>query len=71
MLNLIQNQIIAKFVDFDGEMIINDDNEWECPQCGNKDKSKLNVVRRTCGYLGENFWNVGKTKEIKSRVLHL
>ena len=56
---------------FDGEMIINDDNEWECPQCGNKDKSKLNVVRRTCGYLGENFWNVGKTKEIKSRVLHL
>ena len=56
---------------FDGEMIINDQNEWECPQCGNKDKSKLNVVRRTCGYLGENFWNVGKTKEIKSRVLHL
>ena len=56
---------------FDGEMIINDNNEWECPQCGNKDKSKLNVVRRTCGYLGENFWNVGKTKEIKSRVMHL
>ena len=56
---------------YDGEMIINDNNEWECPQCGNKDHSKLNVVRRTCGYLGENFWNVGKTKEIKSRVLHL
>ena len=46
-------------------------NEWECPQCGNKDKSKLSVTRRTCGYLGENFWNTGKTAEIKSRVLHL
>ena len=56
---------------FDGEMIINDNNEWECPQCGNKDHNKMNVVRRTCGYLGENFWNAGKTKEIKSRVLHL
>ena len=56
---------------FDGEIIINDDNEWECPQCHNKDHSKLNVTRRTCGYLGENFWNAGKTKEIKSRVLHL
>ena len=56
---------------FDGEIIINKDNEWECPNCGNKDKSKMNVVRRTCGYLGENFWNEGKTKEIKSRVLHL
>ncbi len=56
---------------FDGEIIINDDNEWECPQCGNKDHSKMNVTRRTCGYLGENFWNVGKTKEIKARVLHL
>ncbi len=56
---------------YDGEIIINDDNEWECPQCHNKDHSKMNVTRRTCGYLGENFWNVGKTKEIKSRVLHL
>lgn len=56
---------------YDGEIIVNDDNEWECPQCGNKDHSKMNVTRRTCGYLGENFWNVGKTKEIKSRVLHL
>lgn len=56
---------------YDGEIIINDDYEWECPQCGNKDHSKMNVVRRTCGYLGENFWNVGKTKEIRSRVLHL
>ena len=56
---------------FDGEIKINDQNEWECPQCGNKDHSKMNVARRTCGYLGENFWNVGKTKEIKSRVLHI
>lgn len=56
---------------YDGEIIINDDNEWECPNCGNKDQVKMNVTRRTCGYLGENFWNVGKTKEIKSRVLHL
>ena len=56
---------------FDGEIIINDDLEWECPNCGNKDKAKMNVTRRTCGYLGENFWNVGKTKEIKQRVLHL
>ena len=56
---------------YDGEIIINDDLEWECPCCGNKDQTKMNVTRRTCGYLGENFWNVGKTKEIKSRVLHL
>ena len=56
---------------FDGEIKINENNQWECPQCGNKDKGKLTVVRRTCGYLGENFWNTGKTKEIKSRVLHL
>ena len=56
---------------FDGEIIINDDNEWECPACHNKDHSKMNVTRRTCGYLGENFWNVGKTKEIKARELHL
>lgn len=56
---------------FDGEIIINDDLEWECPQCHNKDHSKMNVTRRTCGYLGENFWNVGKTKEINARVLHI
>ena len=56
---------------FDGEIIINEDNEWECPVCHNKDHSKMTVIRRTCGYLGENFWNVGKTKEIGSRVMHL
>lgn len=56
---------------FDGEIKINEKLEWECPQCGNKDHSKMNVTRRTCGYLGENFWNVGKTKEINARVLHI
>ena len=56
---------------YDGEILINDNLEWECPVCGNKDQTKMNVTRRTCGYLGENFWNVGKTKDIKSRVLHL
>ncbi len=56
---------------YDGEIKVNENNEWECPCCHNKDHSKMNVTRRTCGYLGENFWNVGKTKEIKSRVLHV
>ena len=56
---------------YDGEIIVNDNLEWECPVCHNKDHSKMNVTRRTCGYLGENFWNTGKTKEIKSRVMHL
>lgn len=56
---------------FDGEIIINDEFEWECPNCGNKNQTKMSVTRRTCGYLGENYWNEGKTKEIKSRVLHL
>lgn len=56
---------------FDEEIIINSDGAWECPQCKNKDHGKMNVTRRTCGYLGENFWNEGKTKEIGKRVLHL
>lgn len=56
---------------FDGEIILNDDNEWECPRCHNKDRDKLTVIRRTCGYLGENFWNEGRTKEIKDRVMHI
>lgn len=56
---------------YDGEIIINEDNEWECPNCHNKDQNKLTVVRRTCGYLGMHFWNEGKTKEMKQRVLHL
>ena len=56
---------------YDGEITINDDLQCECPVCHNTDQAKMNVTRRTCGYLGENYWNVGKTKEIKSRVLHL
>ena len=56
---------------YDGEMLVNDENVWSCPQCGNSDKTKLTVIRRTCGYLGENFWNEGRTKEIKDRVMHI
>ena len=44
---------------------------WECPQCGNRDQSKMNVARRTCGYIGTQYWNQGRTQEIKDRVLHL
>ena len=56
---------------FTGEILINDDLEWYCPNCGNKDQSKMNVARRTCGYIGSNFWNKGRTQEIKERVIHL
>lgn len=56
---------------FDGEMQIDDDLEWYCPNCGNRDHNTLNVARRTCGYIGSNFWNKGRTQEIKERVLHL
>ena len=56
---------------FNGEIIINDNNEWECPNCGNTSLNELTVIRRTCGYLGLHFWNEGKTKEMKQRVLHL
>lgn len=60
---------------FDGEIkIVEDDNGklvWECPNCGNRDKRKMNIVRRTCGYLGTNDWNQGRTQEIKERVVHL
>uniref|UniRef100_UPI00402AF08D anaerobic ribonucleoside-triphosphate reductase n=1 Tax=Veillonella magna TaxID=464322 RepID=UPI00402AF08D len=56
---------------FDGEIKVNDDNQWECPRCHNTDREKLTVIRRTCGYMGENFWNEGRTKEIKDRVLHI
>ncbi len=54
-----------------GEILIDDDLEWYCPNCGNKDHDKLNVARRTCGYIGSNFWNKGRTQEIKERVVHL
>ena len=56
---------------YDGEILINDDLEWYCPNCGNKDHNTLNVARRTCGYIGSNFWNKGRTEEIKERVLHI
>lgn len=56
---------------YDGEMKIDDDMEWYCPNCGNRDHSKMNVARRTCGYIGTNFWNKGRTEEIKERVIHL
>ena len=56
---------------FDCEIIVNDNNEWECPSCHNTNRETMNVVRRTCGYLGEHFWNEGKTIEIKNRVVHL
>ena len=56
---------------FTGEILINDDLEWYCPNCGNKDHNTLNVARRTCGYIGNNFWNKGRTQEIKDRVLHV
>ena len=56
---------------FEGEILCDDNLEWYCPNCGNRDKSRMNVVRRTCGYLGENFWNEGRTQEIKERVMHL
>ena len=56
---------------YDGEIMIDENLDWYCPNCSNKDKSKMNVVRRTCGYLGENFWNKGRTEEIKNRYVHL
>jgi len=56
---------------FEGEILCDDNLEWYCPNCGNRDKSRMNVVRRTCGYLGENYWNEGRTQEIKERVVHL
>lgn len=59
---------------YEGEIKIIDENNqliWECPQCGNRDKDKMNVARRTCGYIGTNFWNTGRTEEIKERYVHL
>ena len=60
---------------YDGEIVITEDGDgkliWECPNCGNRDQSKMNVARRTCGYIGTQYWNQGRTAEIKDRVLHL
>ena len=56
---------------YDGEILIDDKLEWYCPNCGNRDHDKLSVARRTCGYIGTNFWNKGRTQEIKERVIHI
>ena len=56
---------------FDGEILVDENLEWYCPNCGNRDHNTLNVARRTCGYIGTNFWNKGRTQEIKERVIHL
>lgn len=59
---------------YDGEIKIIDENGkliWECPSCGNRDENKLNVARRTCGYIGTEFWNQGRTQEINERYVHL
>ena len=56
---------------YTGEILIDEKLEWYCPNCGNRDHDKLNVARRTCGYIGSNFWNKGRTQEIKERVVHL
>ena len=56
---------------YDGEILIDDNLEWYCPNCGNRDQTKMNVARRTCGYIGNNYWNKGRTQEIKERVIHL
>ena len=59
---------------YDGEMKIVEDGGklvWECPHCQNRDQAKMNVARRTCGYIGTQYWNQGRTQEIKDRVLHL
>ena len=56
---------------YDGEILLDDNLEWYCPNCGKRDHDKLNVARRTCGYIGTNFWNKGRTQEIKERVIHV
>ena len=56
---------------YSGEILLDDNLEWYCPECGNRDHDKLNVARRTCGYIGTNFWNKGRTQEIKERVIHI
>lgn len=56
---------------YDGEILIDDNMEWYCPNCGNTDQNKMNVARRTCGYVGSHFWNYGRTQEIRDRIVHL
>ena len=63
--NAVDMTVKFKFENEDGKLI------WRCPKCGNEDQDKMNVARRTCGYIGTQFWNQGRTQEIKERVLHL
>ena len=74
--NIMYAELNSKFdyckaCGYTGEILIDDNLEWYCPNCGNRDHDKLNVARRTCGYIGSNFWNKGRTQEIKERVIHL
>ena len=56
---------------YDGEMKTDDNLNWYCPNCGNRDQTKMNIARRTCGYIGSHYWNYGRTAEIQDRVVHL
>ncbi|MCR5482849.1 MAG: anaerobic ribonucleoside-triphosphate reductase [Bacilli bacterium] len=74
--NIMYAELNSKFdycqaCGYTGEILIDENLEWYCPNCGNRDHDKLNVARRTCGYIGSNFWNKGRTQEIKERVIHL
>ncbi|MBQ9280480.1 MAG: anaerobic ribonucleoside-triphosphate reductase [Clostridia bacterium] len=74
--NIMYAEVNAKFdycqvCGYEGEILLDEDLEWYCPECGNRDHDKLNVARRTCGYIGTNFWNKGRTAEIKDRVIHI
>ncbi len=74
--NIMYAEINGKFdycqeCGYTGEILIDENLEWYCPSCGNRDHKKLNVARRTCGYIGANFWNKGRTAEIKDRVIHI
>ena len=72
-----KNRIDSRLIELGWDIIrfmpyqLDDDLEWYCPNCGNRDHDLLNVARRTCGYIGANFWNKGRTQEIKERVLHI
>ena len=56
---------------YEGEILIDENNEWYCPSCGNRNHETMNVARRTCGYIGENYWNFGRTQEIHDRYVHV
>ncbi len=74
LLEALDHSYISGLTLLGGEIrIAKDDGKlvWECPKCGNRDQSKMNVARRTCGYIGTQYWNQGRTQEIQERVLHL